>query len=264
MRASGAVSEDLAGLRHQIAGLEGRARYQEIAPAVQFAVPALDAVLGGGLEPGAVHEVAPAAPLHAGAATGFAFALAALADRTRPGQTIHIATGFGTAETGAPYGLGLSHYGTAMARVLLVQVPRPIDVLWAMEEALGCRGVAAVIAMLPSDGAIADLTATRRLALAARERASFGLILRQRTTAQPSAAATRWEVAAAPSRADAFGGLGPARFALDLTKNRRGRCGRFVLEWIHHERAFADAALSGRVVAAPVDRPARPPLRRAG
>ena len=37
---------------------------------------------------------------------------------------------------------------------------------------------------------------------------AFGLLLRHRPTAAPSAAATRWQVAAAPSRPDAFGGLG--------------------------------------------------------
>ena len=39
----------------------------------------------------------------------------------------------------------------------------------AMEDALRCRALACVIAELTGDGAVADLTATRRLALAARE-----------------------------------------------------------------------------------------------
>ena len=77
-----------------------------------------------------------------------------------------------------------------------------------MEEALRCRALACVIAELTGEGAVADLTATRRLALAAREGISaqnsgFGLLIRHRTTSMPSAAATRWEIAPALSQPDA-------------------------------------------------------------
>ena len=103
-----------------------------------------------------------------------------------------------------------------------------------MEEALRCRALACVIAELTGEGAEADLTATRRLALAAREGISAQR-LRPRPAdppratpikSMPSAAATRWEIAAAPSQPDHLsrrsGGLGRTRFDLSLCKNRRG------------------------------------------
>ena len=63
-----------------------------------------------------------------------------------------------------------------MERLILLRVPRPTDVLWAAEEALKSRGVAIVLAELPEDGAVADLTATRRLTLAARAGGGLGLL----------------------------------------------------------------------------------------
>jgi protein ImuA len=142
-----------------------------------------------------------------------------------------------------------------------------------MEEALRCRALACVIAEMTGDGAAADLTATRRLTLAAREGAGssgpgaqnsgLGLLIRHRTTSMPSAAATRWEIAGALSQPDAYGGLGRARFDLSLRKNRRGPSGRWIIEWDHHERAFQQALPVG-MAATTLDRPGRALLARAG
>ena len=93
----------------------------------------------------------------------------------------------------------------------------------------------------------------------------FGLILRHTGTIEPNAATTRWFVSAAPSRADKFGGLGPARFQLDLVKNRFGPCGQWQVEWHPHERKFAVPALPGSLARTFADRSDRTPaLAQAG
>ena len=61
-----------------------------------------------------------------------------------------IQTDFAALEAGAPYGPGLDLFGLPMARLLVLRVPRPVDALWAMEEALSCRALAIVIAELPA------------------------------------------------------------------------------------------------------------------
>src|SRR5581483_6766108 len=122
--------------------------------------------------------------------------------------------------------------------LLILRVPRAIDVLWAAEEALRCRALAAVVAELPGNVEV-ELTATRRLALAAREGAALALLLRHSDSSEPSAAATRWRVASSPSGPDDYGGLGRTRFELSLVKNRRGPAGRWIIEWNHHECVFA-------------------------
>lgn len=222
----------------------------------------LDLALGGGLAFGALHDLAPTAPIHLAATSGFAAALATLASGAR-GQVLWIATDFAVGEGGGPYGPGLDRFGLASGGLVVLRVPRALDALWAMEEALRCRALAGVIAELPGDGAAADLTATRRLALAAREGAGLGLLIRHSSTPAPSAAATRWEIAAALSRPDDFGGLGAIRFDLSLRKNRRGPSGRWFVTWDHHAHAF-HAAVPVGVAETAVDRPDRAPLACAG
>jgi protein ImuA len=256
-----APSPTLNHLRQTLAGLDPSLQPKLAGGERLIALGApIDAALAGGLACGALHEFAPAAALHLAAVSGFVMALAALASAPR-GEVLMISTDFAAGEAGGPYGPGLDLFGLAAGRLLILRVPRTTDVLWAMEEALRCRALACVIAELT--GTVADLTATRRLSLAAREGSGLGLMLHHRASAVPSAAATRWQIAAAASLPDRFGGLGPASFDLTLCKNRRGPSGRWIVNWDHHERAF-HAAVSVGVAAAALDRPDRAPLVRAG
>lgn len=237
--------QQLSRLRRAIAKSEPLLDETRVSP---FGIGEVDAALGGGLACAALHEVS-AAPLHLGAAAGFALMLAARApEQTK--QVLWIATDFGMLETGGLYGPGLDQIGLPSAKLLMARVARPVDVLFAAEEALKCRALGAVVAELNGE---ADLTASRRLTLAVREGGALGLLLRHKLTDAPSAAFTRWQVAAAPSVPDEFGGLGLTAFRLSLTRNRRGPCGTWTLNWNHHERVFA--ALSVGVAAAASDRP---------
>jgi protein ImuA len=264
-----ASQPSLAHLREKLAEIDphlGPALPEDIRQ-LRLAAP-LDVALGGGLSCGALHELAPSAPGHLAATSGFAVAAATRAG----GEVLWIATDFAMGEGGGPYGPGLDLFGLSSGRLLVLRVPRPADVLGAMEGALRCRALGCVIAELTGEGAEADLTATRRLALAAREGVSdrisgLGLLIRHRATAEPSAAATRWEISAASSLPDRLGGLvgglGRTRFDLSLRKNRRGPSGRWIIEWDHHERIFQAAVPVG--VAAPAfDRPYRTAVARAG
>jgi len=245
------MEQHLSRLRRAIAATE---TLPEEARARLLGVAAVDAMLGGGLPGAALHELS-AAPLHLGAAAGFALVLAALA-REPQKHTLWITTDFGSLETGALYGPGLDQLGLDTERLLIARVTRPVDALFAMEEALKCRALATVVAEF---GEAPSLTATRRLSLAAKDGGALGLLLCHTPTAAPSVARTRWRVAPAPSVPDEFGGLGRPAFALSLTRNRRGPCGSFTLTWDHHEHAFA--ALSLGVAAAASDRPDRAALR---
>jgi protein ImuA len=176
-----------------------------------------------------------------------------------------IETDYAALEGGKPYGPGIDSIGLSMDRLLILRVARPIDALWGFEEALKSAAFAAIIAELPESGTAADLTATRRLSLAARAGNGLGLLLRHRQSPGSTTAMTRWEVGAAPSEPDRFGGFGRTAFDLSLTRNRRGRCGRFSVYWDHERGSFITQALSLGLAETACDRPDRAEgLARAG
>lgn len=264
--ASAAPRGALSHLRQELATLDKDKGFsladEDVLP---LGLPPVDAALGGGLACAALHELAPAAPAQFGAAAGFALALAALRTAGGGKSALFIQTDFAALEAGTLYGPGLDCFGLPMQRLIVLRVPRPVDALWACEEALKSRGVAVVIAELPEAGEAADFTATRRLTLAARAGGGLGLLLRHRPLPIATAATTRWQVAAAPSTPDRFGGLGHTAFDLSLNRNRRGRCGRFIVNWDHHACAFLPQTLSVGVAAAADDGSIDPrPLARTG
>src|ERR1043166_5961148 len=167
------------------------------------------------------------------AATQFVLGLAAHAPAPR--AVVWIAEDMGLLENGTPYGPGLDALGLAPERLVTVAAAKPRDVLWAMEEALRCRAVGAVIGEIRN--ARLDLVASRRLSLAAGPPDASAFLLRTAPGTDASAAATRWTVVGARSLATAAG-PGPPRLSVELTRNRRGPVGSWYLEWSRVERRF--------------------------
>jgi protein ImuA len=241
-------------------------------------IPEIDAALGGGLGRGALHEIAARGEAATAAATGFALALAArlvrptslggaprddesvMSDRNSGGNIIWISEDLSLAENGAPYGPGLDGVGIVPERLIVVAAPCSRDVLWAMEEALRCRAIGVVIGEMRPHGI--DQVATRRLSLAAAGGGALGLILRTAPDAEPSAAATRWIVGAAPSSQrggnnERLHAAGSPRLTAQLVRNRRGHLGAWILEWNSVEQRFKLATHSEPVAGAAFDRPHR-------
>ena len=143
----------------------------------------------------------------------------------------------GFIENGAPYGPGLDETGLAPERLMTIAAAKSRDVLWAMEEALRCRAVGAVIGEIRSHDRAVDFTASRRLSLAAGQRGGLALLLRTEPGTDASAAASRWVIGPAPSLGTGSG-PGPPRFAVRLARNRRGPLGSWMLEWNRAEQRF--------------------------
>lgn len=215
-------------------------------PAVlPLGAPTVDAILGGGLMHGALHEIGAAGEAHATAATGFAAGVAVLASQC----TIWIAEDMVALESGAPYGPGLDGIGLAPERLVAVAVAQRRDLLWAMEEALRCRAVGCVIGEMRR-GTL-DAIAMRRLSLAAADTGALALILRAAPENDASTATTRWVVGAAAST------HAHARFAVALVRNRRGPRGQWILEWSDSDGRFTCAAHAQPVAQPPTHRPHR-------
>ncbi|MBV1800437.1 ImuA family protein [Siccirubricoccus sp. G192] len=209
----------LAALRARVARLEGVGRAQHEAGAI----PVCEGLPlpGGGLARAAVHEVLATEP-----GCGAAFCAVLLA-RTG-GTVLWIASGRDGLLAWPP---GLARCGLVPTNLVLIRAERWPDALWAMEEALRCPAVTGALLALAwephrqaGDGTL-DLTATRRLQLAAETGGALGLLLRpDAARLEHTAAATRWRVG--PRHAAGAGhGLDDPRWQLELLRARGGRPG---------------------------------------
>lgn len=97
-------------------------------------------------------------------------------------------------ETGSPYLPGLHH--TAIIRV---DVNRPVDVLWAVEEGLRCRALSCVIGEIWGDPPALTFTATKRLAMRAEAHEVPCWLVRHAASPDLSAARDRWRIASLAS-----------------------------------------------------------------
>ena len=169
-------------------------------------------------------------------------------------SVVWIAEDLSRAENGALYGPGLDAAGIAPEQLITVAAARGRDVLWAMEEALRCRAVGVAIGEVRARDI--DQVATRRLSLAAAAGNALGLFLRTAPNDDPSAAATRWIIGAAPSASPAGRGrgIGSPRLTARLVRNRRGQLGTWIVEWNSVEQRFQLATDSEPLAQATFDR----------
>lgn len=227
----------LARLRAEVTRIERGVAARGVLP---LGVAAVDAALGGGnpdeagLRCAALHEISGAA------ADGFA-AMVAGRLAARAGGTVLWCAGPGGGDLYPP---GLAALGLNPSRLLLVRCGRPADLLAAAEEGLRSRGLAAVLAEIDR---LPDMTAGRRLQLAAEHGGVTGLLLPRRAAGRsrrstasgrsvaealpPSVAVSRWRVDHAPA---GEGGAGDLRWRLALLRCRSGGRGEWMVDW--HEK----------------------------
>jgi len=198
-------------------------------PRLPLGCAEIDACLKGGLAAGALHEVAAADHRASPAAWGFLLALARLALAAR-GGTIVWPLGNRTGDFGAPYGPGLKTFGLEPSDILFIRCKTHEDALWVMEEALRIGGIGAVVG---AHGRRMDLTASRRLQLAAENSATPIFLLRTYRDDAHSAAVTRWRVRPQTAARDGFGFFSNPRWHVALERVRGGRPGEWVVEWKH-------------------------------
>ncbi len=199
------VHERIALLRQRVAALEAQGSPFVPWPqtgAASRPAPDLFERLAQNLGRGNLAEAAPARPRDAGAAAGFCCALALRAAAARPNaKIVWIVEDMAAREIGLPYGKGLEAAGLDPARLIFARTRGAKETLWAMEEALKSRAAAVVAESWIAPWAY-DLTASRRLQLAARRGGGLGLLLLLRACGQAgrmnSAAQMRFEVAAPP------------------------------------------------------------------
>ena len=227
-------------------------------------IATLDAALGGGLAYGRLHEIYADDPAEAGAATGFALALAtAMGDGAR--AALWLRARQAVRQGGICRADGWADLGGAPGGGLIGVVPDAIALLRAAADALRCGALGAVIVESWGKMRELDLTASRRLALAAEKSGVPLFVLRIAAEPVPSAAQTRWQVAAAPSAPLPARAPGWPTFDITLLRQRAGPCGLdWRVEWNRDRHIFQEAPLSGAVVPPVADRPLAQPGPGAG
>lgn len=157
-------------------------------------------------------------------------------------------------ESGRPYlaGIGTRH------PLILVDLSRAVDVLWAMEDGLQCRALGAVIGEVWGDPPALDFTATKRLALRSEAGKVPCWLIRRAAAANLSAARDRWRVSSFPSAPNPHDpqASGAPRWSLDLFRSRRLKPGQWVAEYgarhdgtthrIYQPAALRDGTLATR------------------
>ena len=224
-------------------------------PVVPLGPAAMDGVLGGGLRPGALHEVF-ARGWNAG---GFAVLLAMLAAGTKP--LFWVRPDYEAMEYGALSPQGLLELGGDPRQLVMVKARGPADALSAASDILACPHVGALLLEMGGKQKCLDLVASRRLVLAAEASGVTAVMLRAGAIPEASAAITRWQVASAPS-SPADDDWGNPVFEAQLVRHRLGGLGYFLLQW-NPEHGCFDTADPGAMAAAPANRPAYPQARRA-
>lgn len=199
------------------------------------------------------------------AALGFSLALArGLTKPNRPGLIV-LQIADEMQKMGTPYGVGLAHFGIATEHLVFARPQTITELLWAMEEAIACRAVAAVVADIASFHKALDFTASRRLNLRSAASGVGSFLVRYGVQREASAARYRWKITPSLSGPKPFDlrAPGPPRWRAVLERGRlqpdrpvstEGEV--YLVDWTKNGFVLAD--IDGAERRIPVDRPALP------
>ncbi|WEK45244.1 MAG: protein ImuA [Candidatus Andeanibacterium colombiense] len=235
----------------QLAALRAELSRAQVArgPGLAFGLAQLDNRLADhGLDAAGLHEIAGAsASLNDdAAATLFAAGIAARF-ATEPGRSVLWA--LSKFDLYAP---GIEQVGLGPDRILYAQGNKDVQVLAMAEDGLRNGSLACVIAEVRA----ADMTATRRLQLAASDGNTPMLLYRRHRTRERcplstlSAAMTRWRIGCVESERLPHPGVGRPRWSVELVRQRAGNPFTLELEACDEQGRLAlPAAAPDRAVA---------------
>jgi protein ImuA len=223
-------------LREEVARLE-RGSSRVASERFSLGDESIDAALGGGLLRGGMHEIFAETSADEPNAAAFAVALAVRASAGKP--VVWVRQDFVSVEAGELYAPGIAELGLSPDRLILVKARDGPAVLRAGEEAVRCSPLGAVIVEPWGAPKALDLAASRRLALVAGQSGVSLFMVRAGARPAPSAAATRWSVKPALSRALEADAPGHPSWTLSLMRDRAGISGRnWTVEWNRDDGLF--------------------------
>lgn len=231
------------------------ARLRRIAPdtgLAQAAVAPADDWLAQGLGRAQLHDLYAVEPADGPSGAGFGIALAIAAGAL---PLVWLRTEAAERAQGRLHATGLVELGLPADALLLGIVADEAALLCAAADAARCQGLGTVLVESLGRAPGFDLTATRRLMLAAEASGVTVLSLRIGAPPVPSAAATRWAITAVPSTALDADAPGFPAFDVECLRRRGGPAGqRWRVEWDRDAKSFRQPPLSGAGLSLAADR----------
>jgi protein ImuA len=123
----------------------------------------------------------------------------------------------------------LKSFGVEPDRFIFLDLQSEKDIAWAMDEALKCSALSAVVAEVRE----IDFTASRRLQLAVERSKVTGFILRHNyRKLNTTACVSRWRITPLLSNDMERPGMGFPKWKVELLRMRNGKTGTWLMEWI--------------------------------
>jgi protein ImuA len=125
---------------------------------------------------------------------------------------------------------GLKAFGIEPHKIIFITIRKEKEQLWAMEEALKCNSIAAVVGQVKN----IDFTASRRFQLSVEQTNVTGFVIRhQLCTVNTIAAVARWKIMPLHSiLEDDMPGVGYPAWNVELQKVRNGKPGNWQVQWL--------------------------------
>ncbi|HEY9008815.1 MAG TPA: Error-prone repair protein ImuA [Ohtaekwangia sp.] len=125
----------------------------------------------------------------------------------------------------------LKNFGVEPDRFVFIGLSKEKDVLWAMDEALKCGAVSAVIGELRE----ISFNDSRRLQLAVEQSQVTGFVIRNNyKSINTTACVSRWKITSLPSETvDDLPGIGFPKWQVELLRMRNGKPGVWHMQWVN-------------------------------
>jgi len=220
---TGSKADIIAQLRRDIISLQGLKTVTKNTAANALPGPIQNAFPNASFPLGAIHEFISTGMEDAAATSGFVAGLIASMMQAN-GALIWISA----CRTIFPP--ALQSFGISPDRIIFIDLAREKEIMWAMEEALKCKGLSAVIGEMKE----LSFTASRRLQLAVEKSCVTGFVLRRDPKSiNTTACITRWQITAEQSeQADGMPGVGFPCWNVVLQKVRNGYPGAWKLAFV--------------------------------
>jgi protein ImuA len=186
--------------------------------------PLKDAFPNGTFPLGAIHEFLSSRVEDSAATSGFISGLLASLMRNS-GTAIWISS------SRTLFPPALKSMGLEPDRFIFLDLQKEKDILWAMDEALKCGALAAVVGEVRE----IDFTMSRRLQLAVEQSKVTGFILRNNfRKLNTTACVSRWKITPLPSESiNALPGIGFPKWRVELLRMRNGKSGVWDIQFIN-------------------------------